>query len=160
MARSLMAKVEGLDRLRRKLQALPVAARRRIREAMEKGADEIVAMMKSLVPVDTGGLARSIGWTWGAAPKGALTIGKIRGVSGADNIITIYAGDAENFQARWVEFGTAPHTAGGLFAGATIPAIPASPFFFVSYRANRKRVKSRVTRAINKAAKEVAAGGG
>jgi HK97 gp10 family phage protein len=154
-----MAKVEGLDRLKRKLQALPVVARKRIREAMEQGADEIVALMKNLVPTDSGDLRESIAWTWGAAPKGALTLGKVKSVSGADNIITIYAGNAEAFYGRWIEFGTAAHTAGGLFAGATIPAIPAQPFFYVSFRANRKRVKSRVTRAINKAAKEVAAGG-
>lgn len=159
-----MAKVIGLDRLNRKLSLLPLAARRRIREAMGQGADELVATMKSLVPVDNGDLRDSIAWTWGAAPKGALTIATVRGRgmrnTGSENTITVYAGNADAFWARWVEFGTAAHTAGGEFAGATIPAIPASPFFFVSYRANRKRVKSRITRAINKSAKEVATGGG
>lgn len=151
-------KIEGLDRLNRKLRALPIVAQKRIREAMEDGAREIVAMMKSLVPVDTGGLRDSISFTWGRAPKGAFTIATVT-QTGTENTLTIYAGDAENYQARWVEFGTAAHTAGGLFAGATIPAIPASPFFYVSFRANRRKVKGRITRAINKAAKEVAAGG-
>lgn len=148
---------KGLKELQRKLDRLPQVAKARIREAMEQGAEEIVAMMRSFVPVDSGALKESIGWTWGRAPKGALTLGKVQSVGG-DLTITVYAGNSEAYWARWVEFGTKAHTAGGQFAGATIPAIPASPYFFVSYRANRKKVKSRITRAINKAAKEVAAG--
>lgn len=116
-------------------------------------------MMKSLVPTDSGDLMRSIDWTWGKAPKGALTLARVT-QTGTENTLTIYAGNSEAWYSRFVEFGTSAHTAGGIFAGATIPAIPASPFFFVSYRANRRRVKGRITRAINKAAKEVAAGGG
>lgn len=159
-----MANIIGLDRLNRKLSALPNIARKRIREAMAAAADEIVAMMKSLVSEDSGDLKNSIDWTWGAPPKGALTIATMRGRgirnTGSENTITVYAGNAKAFYARFIEFGTAAHTAGGVFQGATIPAIPASPFFFVSFRANRKRAKSRITRAVNKAAKEVAAGGG
>ena len=151
-------KIEGLDRLNRKLRALPIVAQKRIREAMAQGADEIVAMMKSLCPTDSGDLRDSIAWTWGKAPKGAMTLAKVT-QTGGENTLTIYAGNAEAFYARWVEFGTAAHTAGGLFAGATIPAIGASPFFYVAFRANRRKVKGRITRAINKAAKEVAAGG-
>jgi len=158
-----MTKVIGLDRLSRKLALLPIVAQRKIRDAMEDGAREIVATMKSLVSVDSGDLRDSINWTWGSAPKGALTLATVRGsgvrTTGSENTITIYAGNAEAYYGRFVEFGTAAHTAGGMFAGATIPAIPASPFFFVSYRANRKRVKSKITRAVNKAAKEVAGGG-
>ncbi len=158
-----MTKVIGLDRLNRKLALLPIVAQRKIRDAMEDGAREIVATMKSLVSVDSGDLRDSINWTWGSAPKGALTLATVRGSgvrsTGSENTITIYAGNAEAYYGRFVEFGTAAHTAGGMFAGATIPAIPASPFFFVSYRANRKRVKSKITRAVNKAAKEVAGGG-
>ncbi len=149
--------IKGLKELQRKLDRLPAVAKARIREAMEQGADEIVSMMRSLVPTDSGDLRDSIAWTYGRAPKGALTLGKVQSVGG-DLTITVYAGNATAFYSRFVEFGTAAHTAGGKFAGATIPAVAASPFFFISYRANRKKVKSRITRAINKAAKEVAAG--
>ncbi|MDX0426863.1 HK97 gp10 family phage protein [Sinorhizobium medicae] len=159
-----MTKVVGLDRLNRKLALLPIVAQRKIRDAMEDGAAEIVRMMKSLVPTDSAALKNSIDWTWGSAPKSALTIATVRGQgirsTGSENTIAIYAGNADAYYGRFVEFGTAAHTAGGMFAGATIPAIAASPFFFVSFRANRKRVKGRITRAVNKAAKEVAAGGG
>jgi len=153
----MASKIEGLDRLNRKLRALPIVAQKRIREAMAQGADEIVAMMKSLCPTDSGDLRDSIAWTWGKAPKGAMTLAKVT-QTGGENTLTIYAGNAEAWYSRFVEFGTAAHTAGGIFAGATIPAISAQAFFFPSYRANKRRVKSRITRAINKAAKEVAAG--
>ncbi|SMF53276.1 phage protein, HK97 gp10 family [Xaviernesmea oryzae] len=154
----MAATIQNLKRLQKKLDRLPAVVKARIREAMEQGAEEIVALAKSLVPVDSGALKNSIGWTWGRAPRGAMTLGTVQSVGG-DLTITIYAGDADAWYARFVEFGTKAHTAGGMFEGATIPAIPASPFFFVSFRANRKRVKSRITRAINKAAKEVASSG-
>ena len=153
----MTASVKGLKALQRKLDRLPAAVKARIREAMEKGADEIVAMARSLVPEESGALRQSIGWTWGRAPKGAMAIGQVD-ATGGDLTITIYAGDSDAFYARWVEFGTSAHVAGGKFAGAAIPTIPARPFFHVSLRANRRRVKGRISRAITKAAKEVAAG--
>ena len=149
--------ISGLKALNRKLTRLPAMVKKPVREAMEKGADEIVAMARSLVPENSGALRNSIGWTWGRAPKGSMAIANVE-VPGGGLTITIYAGDSEAFYARWVEFGASAHKAGGKFAGATIPAIPASPFFYVSFRTNRRRVKARITRAINKAAKEVAAG--
>lgn len=153
----MSAKILRLKELQRKLDRVPGKVKARIREAMEQGANEIVAMAKHLAPADDGTLRDSIGWTYGRAPKGAITLGKVEAIGG-DLTITIYAGNSEAFYARWVEFGTSQHTAGGKFAGSTIPAIPARPFFYVSFRTNRKRVRSRVTRAITKAAKEVAAG--
>jgi HK97 gp10 family phage protein len=147
-------------------------ARTAIQDAMEKSAQEIVDMMKGLVVVRDGHLRDSIGWTWGKAPKGSLKVGAIMGGSSADLIITIYAGDAEAFYARWIEFGTSPHSTakgGGTKAGKKSlargggiqhPGTRAQPFFFVSYRANKKRAKSRITRAVNKAGRTVAAQGG
>ncbi|MDQ0558310.1 HK97 gp10 family phage protein [Rhizobium mesoamericanum] len=154
----MAAKMENLKRLQAKLDRLPAKVKQRIKTAMEAGADEIVAMAKSLVADDTGKLRESIGWTYGRAPKGSMTLGKVESLGG-DLTITIYAGNTESFQSRWIEFGTQAHIAGGKFAGAKIPAQPARPFFYVSFRANRRRVKSRISRAITKAAKEVAAGG-
>lgn len=150
--------IKGLKSLNSKLAKLPAAAENRIKEAMSAGADEIVAMMKSLVAVDDGTLRDSIGWTFGEAPKGAIKIGSVKSRNGK-LAITIYAGNSEAYYARWVEFGTAAHVNGGMFAGTHNPGTKAQSFFYVSYRANRRRVKSRITRAITKSAKEVAAGG-
>ena len=129
-------------------------------DGIAAGAADIVRMAKSLVPVDSGELQKSIGWTWGKAPKGSLTLGKLAASQIAGSLTaTVYAGDDKAFYARWVEFGTAPHVVGGKFKGAQHPGTTAQPFFFTAYRANRKSVKRRITSAANKAAKRVAAGG-
>lgn len=152
--------VTGRERLARKLRALPEIAERRIRAAMEAAADDVVMMMKRLAPVDDGDLQMSISWTWGDAPKGAIKIGSVgRTRRGGGPRITIFAGNAEAFYARWIEFGTAPHLNGGRFAGTRNPGTRAQPFFYVSFRANRRRMKSTISRAITRAAKEVAAQG-
>ena len=144
------AKIIGLAKLHRKLKRMPEAAKTRIRAALEKSADEIVRMAKGLVPVDSGALRDSIGWTWGRPPQGALTLGKVAASSMATDLtITIYAGtrdkklgDADAFYARWVEFGT--------------QKMKAQPYFYPAYRANKKGARSRVRRAISKAARETA----
>lgn len=153
-----MAKIFGLDRLNRKLKKLPDAAVVEIRKAMELGANEIVAMMKNLAPVDDGDLKDSIGWTWGKKPKYAQTVAQIKS-TGGELVLTIYVGNSKVRYAHLVEFGSAPHINGGLFAGTQHPGTKAQSFFFVSWRAMRRRTKSRITRAITKSAKAVAAGG-
>jgi HK97 gp10 family phage protein len=148
--------IKGLNRLNRKLKRFPEAAIGEIRAAMEQSAAEIVAMAKSFVRVDTGALRDSIGWTWGKAPDGAMVLGEVRAGRGAGNLrITIFAGNeltmvankrGQQFQnARIQEFGTKER--------------PGQPYFYPAYRAIRKRVKSRVSRAVTKSAKRVAAGG-
>ena len=162
MSIAVKAKIIGMDPLIRKLRVLPEAARAEIRIAMAKEADEIVRLMKSLAPVDSGALQKSIGWAWGNnAPKGAMAIAtKGKG----DMSITVYAGSRDKtlgkddaFYIRFVEFGSAAHTAGGKFAGAEIPAIPAQPFFYPGWRAGRKGAKAGIRKAARAAAKKVAA---
>jgi HK97 gp10 family phage protein len=157
--------VEGADKMRQRLvKSVPEAVRAAVKDAMGKSADEIVAMARSLVPVASGKLRESIGWTFGDAPKGSLTIGEVRPVREGDVRITIYAGNNEAFYARWVEFGTQAH---GLMSGANKSrgkrqggrqhsGTNAQPFFFVSYRTNKKKAQGRITRAVNKALKAAA----
>lgn len=174
------ASILGLARLDRKLKRMPAVAKDTIRQAMEQGANEIVGMMKSLAPVDDGDLRDSIGWTWGKLPKGKRAIGGVT-VSpvadlvaslGGDLTITIYAGGGDAYYARFVEFGTkasiaqgpAPdrrHKSGEVMTKGKggHAATKAQPFFYVSWRANQKKVKSNVRRAITRAAKQVAANG-
>lgn len=153
-----MARILGLAKLHRKLQRMPEIAKARIQQAMETGANEIVAMMKSLVAVDSGDLRDSIGWTWGKKPKYAQAIATVKSKMANDLTLTIYAGNERVRYAHLVEFATKAHVNGGMFAGTKHPGTNAQPFFFVSWRALRRRTKSRVSRAINKAAKEVATG--
>ena len=162
MSIAVRAKIIGMDPLIRKLRVLPEVAREQIRVAMAKEADEIVRLMRSLAPEESGALKKSIGWAWGSkAPKGAMALAtKGKG----DLSITIFAGSRDKslgaddaFYVRFVEFGTAAHTAGGKFAGAEIPAIPAQPFFYPGWRAGRKGAKAALRKASREAARKVAA---
>lgn len=143
--------VDGIKALEKKLtKTIPQAIQNAARDAMEKGAQEVVDMMKRLVPRETGELANSIGWTWGDAPAGSIVVGEVGGRSYNTMRIVIYAGndktrvgERNQFQlARLQEFGT--------------QEMPANPFFFVTWRTKRQRVRSRITRSIRAAIKREA----
>lgn len=152
-------RILGVKKLNTKLRKLPPAAEKAIRAAMEQGANEIVALMKSLVAVDSGDLRDSIGWTWGDKPKYSQALASVKSADGKMSL-TIFAGNSKVRYAHLVEFATKAHVNGGQFAGTLHPGTTAQPFFFVSWRALRRRTRSRITRAITKSAKAVAAGGG
>jgi len=139
--------VEGLDKLRARFRAVPQAVRDAARKAMEKNAIEMVEMMQRLAPKKTGALRISIGWTWGKAPKGSMTIGKLAESANSEFAITIYAGTRDKslgamdaFYAAFQEFGT-KHMA-------------ANPYFWPSVRANKERGRSRYNRAVKVAAEK------
>jgi HK97 gp10 family phage protein len=150
--------VAGLDKLLKKLKALPPAFEKAAKTALGEAAQDIVDTMKRLVPVDSGDLRDSIDWTFGSAPKGALVL-KSASVqaNGRKIAVTIFAGNAEAFYARWVEFGTKPHAAGGMFKGALNPGTTAHPFFYPAYRLKKKKAKARISRQLNQEAKRIAA---
>lgn len=148
------ATISGLVRLQRKLDRIPSIAKAKIREAMAATADEIVAMMKSLA--EDPAIVASIAWTWGAAPKGSRVVATAKGAGlGGDLTLTIYAGDDEAFYVWWWEFGTAERLHA---SGKSVGAMKPSPFFFVSWRANRRKARNRVRKAVRQAAKAVAGG--
>jgi HK97 gp10 family phage protein len=155
------AKISGEAALERKLRTLPNAARKMIAPAMEQSAKEIVDLARGLAPSGSGDLRASIGWSWGDAPEGSMTLGTVRTTGrGAGNLrIVVYAGDDRAYYARWVEFGTRPHTNAGSRPGTRNPGTPARPYFFPAYRSVSRKVRSRISRAVNKSAKQVAAGG-
>lgn len=137
-----MVKVEGREKLRRKFAALPKAVREEMMGALVKSAEDLTGMQKRLAPVKTGKLRDSIKY-------------EIEN-DGMTAIVT--AGDKEAFYAAMVEHGTKAHVAGGRFAGAEIPAMPARPFFFPAFRALKKSIKSRASRAVTKGIKKIARG--
>lgn len=156
MARS---RIKGLAQLSKKLKAIPKTAEDEARKAVIKGANEIAAMQRGLVPVDDGDLRDSITVTppGGTTPPysqpgGSITAREFQAI--------VAAGNTEVRYAHLVEFGTAPHAQGGMFEGTQHPGTQAQPFFWPGYRALRKRVKSRITRNINKAVKKAATSGG
>lgn len=152
----MATKIEGRERLLAKMKALPTEVRSAIKQALAEGADEIQEMQKRLVPVSSGDLRDSIVQTWGGGKVRYSSLSASSEVGDPDLSVRISAGNSKVRYAHLVEFGTAPHVNAGKFAGSHNPGTTAQPFFFPAYRALRKRVKSRITRATNKAAKKVA----
>jgi len=152
----MATKLQGRQRLLAKMAALPTEVRSAIKQALAEGADEITDMQKRLAPVKTGDLRNSIVQTWGGARVRYSSLSATAGAGDPDLTVRISAGNSKVRYAHLIEFGTAPHINGGKFAGSQHPGTKAQPFFYPPYRALRKRVKSRITRATTKAAKKVA----
>lgn len=141
---------QGVDNIKRRFAALPDRVKAAAIDEMEARAEELVEEMRRYVPRDSGDLAKSIGWTWGEAPRGAVLVAKGSNEGSYGTLrITIYAGSKAAYYARYVEFGTRPHTT----PRGAHPGSRARPFFFPVYRKNKRRIKSGVTRAINRAIK-------
>ncbi|HEV7323531.1 MAG TPA: HK97-gp10 family putative phage morphogenesis protein [Bosea sp. (in: a-proteobacteria)] len=152
-----MAKLSRRENLLRKMAAMPPAVRSAIKQALAQGADEITDDMKRLAPKRTGKLRGSIRQSWGGGKVRYSSLAGTAGEAGDPDLsVRISAGDSGVRYAHLVEFGTAPHLNGGLFAGSRHPGTSPQPFFFPAYRANRRRVKSRISRATTKAVKQLA----
>ncbi|GGW23985.1 hypothetical protein GCM10011452_09200 [Gemmobacter lanyuensis] len=155
--------VQGLNELNRRWTAIPKKVRDAVRVEMEKAADDVVATMRRFAPVDTGALRESIGWTWGDAPAGALTIGKVGKTEYGTMLITIYAGGTEQTkrrQARASGTRARDQKRGGYFDTDVArlqefgtKVMNAHPFFFPAWRAKRTKVKGNISRAITRAIK-------
>jgi HK97 gp10 family phage protein len=172
------SRILGADSLQKKLKRLPEETRTTIRQAIEQSASELVEMQKRLAPVKSGKLRDSIVATMGdgTTPKYAAFQkrggGKRRSSAVAgdpDLSVRVTAGNSGVRYAHLVEFGTEPHEIRAKRAKALgkngqfgtkveHPGASAHPFFYPAYRALKKRVKSRISRATNKAARAVAQG--
>lgn len=145
-----MAKVQGWDRLKKRLEKIPKAVREQTQPAITSAAQDVADVMKALAPVDDGDLKESIVVTAGgqrtpphSQPGGATTV--------PENAAMITAGNSKVRYAHLVEFGSRAHIAGGKFEGAEIPAIPAQPYFFVGFRIAKKKAGQKIKRAMSKA---------
>lgn len=160
--------IEGLDRVTRRIALIPKRALEALAEQLETNAIALVAEMKRLAPKESGKLAGSIGWTWGDAPKGSMTLGTVmsgrrKGRGFRVMRITIYAGGTEatkRSQAR--SSGTRirdKNRSGSFDTDVAIlqefgtSKMAANPFFYPTYRAKKSAMKSAATRAFKKAVK-------
>lgn len=154
--------VKGKEALKKRFRRFENQVLIEVKAAMEKSAKELVAEMKAASPNVE--IARSIKWKWGDAPEGGYTLATASGGSKYQTLkITVYTDRHDAWFAHFFEFGTELRTrkeVGGFFKGSDVKSkdtgqIVAQPFFFPTYRANRKRIKSRLNRALNKAVKKV-----
>ena len=133
--------VQGADTVSRIFKKLPKEASKEIAHALNLGAKEVAEAAEILVPVDTGELKRDIQIeTTGvqARSDNKAVVAKV--------IVGTKADTAE--KAFRQEFGRARSDGH--------PGHAPQSFFFTAYHAKRKRVRDRVARAINKAAKVMA----
>ena len=92
-------------------------------------------------PIIKGALRASITWHWtGNADRQFQSRGTGQFRRNSLRLVVVAGGD-QAFYVRWVEFGT-PKWAG-------------NPFFYVTYRNNRRGMQSRITRAITASIKRI-----
>lgn len=129
--------------LNHKLRRMPRIVRAALADALRDNAEWLTEMQRQAAPEDSGNLRDSIGWRW------------TRNVAGRNNLsITVFAGSRQGkrgsegnaFYARFVEFGTNP-------SDKRSHGVRAQPFFFPTYRMNKKRMKNRVNAAQRRAIK-------
>ncbi|MEO0623822.1 MAG: HK97-gp10 family putative phage morphogenesis protein [Pseudomonadota bacterium] len=137
-----MKYVTGLDDVRKAFKRMSEEGARELTDALGKGAAEIESTARMLAPVgeeDERHMRDTISSTVRPLPNG-------RGVQA----IVAVGTDAETRDAALrTEFGRAP---GGVGQEGH-PGHDPQPFFFTAYQAVAKRVRSRVKRAIAKAAR-------
>jgi HK97 gp10 family phage protein len=159
----------GREALTKKLQKLVPEAEKEYAAAIEKSAKELANAIRAAAPEVSGEYKSSI-----EAIK----------VSGRNKLAAVGITQTKDPHAwgvyasyiwRFIEFGTKAHIIrprkldflsffrGGKLVTAKQVKHPGSnprPHIFPTYRAMRKRIRSRVARAVNKAVRKVAAGGG
>ena len=141
----------GTQQFKKNMALLPVAYMEGAKKAIETNADAMVAMAKRLAPKgDSRALANSIRWYWAGSSEdlgaggGGLRAGhtSVIAAKGALELAAIVgAGSREAFYARWQEFGTRNQ--------------PGQPFFYVAYRALKKRARARMATATRNSARQI-----
>ena len=128
-----------LDRLTRRLNAIPRQVKDAVKPALQKSGDELAGSMRNLAPVDTGDLKASIAVTPGgqstpaySQPGGSMVV--------PENAVAVTAGNSAVRYPHLVEYGTA-HA-------------HAQPYFWPAYRLLKKRISNRIKRSIGKAVRE------
>jgi HK97 gp10 family phage protein len=134
-----MARSAQSNRLRKRLEAIPVAVRQAVTPTLVKAAEELAGAMKAAAPVDSGDLRDSITVT----PPGQSTPpysqpGGSR-VAGETEVLVTAGGEDVRYP-HLVEYGTVN--------------APAQPFFWPVFRLLKKREANRIKRAIGKAVRD------
>ncbi|MET3578210.1 HK97 gp10 family phage protein [Mesorhizobium robiniae] len=136
-----MAKSRQLERLQRRLEAIPKSVREAVVPALVKSADELADTMRQLAEPsrDTGALIESIAVT----PPGQSTPpysqpGGMRVAGELEVLVT--AGNEGVRYGHLVEYGTS--------------SAEAQPFFWPAVRLTQKRTRNRTRRAIGKAVRD------
>lgn len=151
----ISAKVRNKDRLYAKLKALAPEAAAALAEEANKAADDMVRTARSYAPIEDGDLRESIVATRAgqqtpsySQPGGSQLV--------PEGAVLVTAGNTKVRYPHLVEYGTRPHVNAGKFPGTQHPGAAARPYFWPAFRLLRRRFRSRMTRAMNKAIRKAA----
>lgn len=159
----IKVKIEGIEEMKKHIETVVrPGVEKAAMASMEKGAAEVVETMKRLVPRGTAPLKdrtmrvwQSIAWTWGAAPEGAMVLGKSAKVGGAGRkFITIYAGGPGTMVGKRKQFNLARLVEFGTLNAAGEEAMAAQPYFFPAWRIGKRGVRARIARDMRTALKK------
>lgn len=148
----MASRIDNKIRMRKVLKILPAAVRKRIRAAVLDSAEDMAGMMRNLAPVKTGMLKRSITVTPGDEAPQLYNRVKSRRIEKDPELAAIIHTD--DYDARWVEFGTHPHINEGEFKGTQNPGARPHPYFFPAYRAQKKQAQARINKAARQGIKD------
>lgn len=129
--------------LSERLKAIPDAVVRDVRPALIKGAEEVAATMRALVPVDEGDLKESITVTEPGQTTPAYAEGGGKRTAGSNQAL-VTAGNEDVRHGHLQEFGTVKQEA--------------QPFMRPGARLAKPKAQRRINRAIGQAIKKAAQG--
>lgn len=147
------ARIRKKARTLLKMNRLKPEIRKEIETAQERNAKDMARLAQQWAPESRGGgdLKRSIRAELAESLRDRM-----------QTVWRVVAGDEKAFYARFVEFGTAAGRRGERVARSgggtrqvqrTHPGTPAQPYFYVAYRALRKRMARRYREGFRKAKK-------
>lgn len=137
-------KILNLERLRRRLERIPEAVRKRAKADLMLGGREINMLQRSLAPKDDGVLAGTIR----TEPLPDPEIG-----------VEIKAGGPETTKpVRNSAKGTAPDYDYALAQEHGTENMPANPFFYPAIRVKKKQVLRNVRRGVKRALRDAVSG--
>lgn len=146
---AMRAKMLGREDLNRRLRKLAPDAEKEAETAKLQVAEDLAEAVKPAAPHETGDYADSIE---GGYLRDNPDAKKLVGVAVSKDPDA--AGLFAKYIWRFLEFGTAPHTNKGKFAGTQHPGTSAQPHIFPTWRAMRKKGKRKIANAINRAVRK------
>lgn len=146
------------SKFRGKMREMEALVHERLTKAVERWADRLVVEMRTILAISWPALAGQvdIGWTWGDAPRGSISVGQASKGREYDQLtVTIYARakSGSGLSATWFEFGTAHRVQ--KTTGRSTGRITARPFFFPVYRANKTRILGGLRSTLRTAIKKI-----
>ena len=146
-------RISGRERLMRRLRLFIDDLDDELRDVKLEAMKEVAAKIASRAPEDTGDYRDSIEAGFVRDNQQAMTPPGYRPSSDPDEV-AIYG----EFIWRFLEFGTAEHVNGGLFAGTIHPGSRPIPHVMPTWRANRNAAKKKVRKVVNRLVRNSNAG--